>query len=88
MSRRPTAPRRELRPQVRLLRLPPTGEIQAPAFGEGASMRVLRAAVIIVGLGLALGACRPSASSVDDRRIVEADQHPGDWVRGLKRCSS
>ena len=43
-------------------------------------MRALRASLIFVGLALALGACQPGASSVDGRRITEADQHPGDWV--------
>ena len=43
-------------------------------------MRALRASLIFIGLALALGACQPSASSVDGRRITEADQHPGDWV--------
>jgi PQQ-dependent dehydrogenase (methanol/ethanol family) len=43
-------------------------------------MRGLRVSSIVVGLALMLGACHPGPSSVDGRRIAEANQHPGDWV--------
>ena len=43
-------------------------------------MRALQVTVILLAAALALAGCQKGASTVDGRRITEADQHPGDWV--------